>query len=175
MSSTNTNFNSEMEIEIDSEPSINKYNKYGQNIYEFQLCCRKCKYGLRNIYDKCKNSDCSLYLIDLINDTIGQVEEHVFEEDYLEEYNSELDNQLEDDILEQNISDKNTNIKVHEYYHNGDCVINKYGQCTKGWKYFCCCDYGIESYYTQCKIKTCSRFKHMEEENKTLTKDFKLL
>ena len=168
---TNTNFKREMKIEIESELNTN-INKYGQNIYEFQLCCKKCKYGLRNIYDKCKNSDCSLYLIDLINDTIGQVEEHVFEEDYLEEYNSELDNQLEDDILEQNISQ---NIKIHEYYHNGDCIINKYGQCTKGWKYFCCCDYGIESYYTQCKIKTCSRFKHMEEENKTLTKDFKLL
>ena len=90
----------------------------------------------------------------------------------MEEYNSELDNQIEDDILEQNISQ---NIKIHEYYHKGDCVFNNYGQCTKGWKYFCCCDYGIESYYTQCKIETCSRFKHMEEENKTLTKDFKLL
>jgi len=161
----------EMKIETESELNTN-INKYGQNIYEFQLCCKKCKYGLRNIYDKCKNSDCSLYFINLIDDTIVQVEEDIFKEDYLEEYNSELDNQLEDDILEQNISQ---NIKIHEYYHKGDCVINKYGQCTKGWKYFCCCDYGIESYYTQCKIETCSRFKHMEEENKTLTKDFKLL
>ena len=181
-----SSFKREMKIETESELNTN-INKYGQNIYEFQLCCKKCKYGLRHIYDKCKNSDCSLYFKDLIDDTIDQVEERVFEEDifredyseeykfkedYLEEYNSELDNQLEDDILEQNISQ---NIKIHEYYHNGDCVINKYGQCTKGWKYFCCCDYGIESYYTQCKIKTCSRFKHMEEENKTLTKDFKLL
>ena len=100
MSSTNTNFNSEMEIEIDSEPSINKYNKYGQNIYEFQLYCKKCKYGLRNIYDKCKNSDCSLYFKDLIDDTIDQFEERVFEEDiFREDYSEEY--KFKEDYLEE--------------------------------------------------------------------------
>ena len=56
MSSANTTIQSDMEPNTD---------KYGQNIYDFQLYCKECKYGLRNIYDKCKNSDCSLYLIDL--------------------------------------------------------------------------------------------------------------
>ena len=86
-----SNFKREMKIETESELNTN-INKYGQNIYEFQLCCRKCKYGLRNIYDKCKNSDCSLYLMDLINDTTAfeedYSEEYKFKEDYLEEYNS---------------------------------------------------------------------------------------
>ena len=66
----------EMKIELNTN-----INKYGQNIYEFQLCCKKCKYGLRSIYDKCKNSDCSMYLINLSDDTITQFEECVFEED----------------------------------------------------------------------------------------------
>ena len=84
MSSFTSEMKREMKIETESELNIN-INKYGQNIYEFQLCCRKCKYGLRNIYDKCKNSDCSLYLIDLINDSTA-FEENVFKEDYSDEY-----------------------------------------------------------------------------------------
>jgi hypothetical protein len=164
MSSANTT------IQIDMEPNT---NKCGQNIYDFQLYCKECKYGLRNIYDKCKNSDCCLYLKNLIKDVY---EKDIFKEDYLEECNSDPDNYYIDDILEENISQsKEINIKIHEYYHNGECVFNKYGQCTKGWKYFCCCEYGIESYYTQCNVKTCFRYKHMEEENKRKYDNFELL
>jgi hypothetical protein len=164
MSSSNTTIQSKI------EPNT---NKYGQNIYEFHLYCKECKYRLRNIYDKCKNSDCSLYLKHLMDDDSKEsiFEKDLFKEDFLEEYNSEPDNYVEDDILEQNIA----HIKIHEYFHNGECVFNKYGQCTKGWKYFCCCEYGIESYYTQCNVKTCFRYKHMKEENKRKYDNFELL
>jgi hypothetical protein len=161
---------SNITIQSDMEPNS---NKYGQNIYNFQLYCKECKYGLRNIYDKCKNSDCSLYLKHLMDDDSKEsiFEKDLFKEDYLEEYNSEPDNYVEDDFLEQNIA----HIKIHEYFHNGECVFNKYGQCTKGWKYFCCCEYGIESYYTQCNVKTCFRYKHIKEENKRKYDNFELL
>lgn len=160
----------EMNINTNSDTNI---NNYGQNIYDFQLYCKECKYGLRNIYDKCKNNNCSLYLKDLMEDVF---KEDIFKEDYLEEYNSEPDNHSEDDILELNLSQsKQKNIKIHEYFHNGECVFNKYGQCTKGWKYFCCCEYGIESYYTECNVKTCFRYKRMLEENKRKYDNFELL
>lgn len=61
-------------------------NIYGQCIYAFSLQCRKCKYGLKNIYDKCKNNNCSLYLQNI---TILTLENDIIEEDFLKEYISE--------------------------------------------------------------------------------------
>jgi hypothetical protein len=65
-------------------------NIYGQCIYAFNLQCRKCKYGLKNIYDKCKNKNCSLYLQNI---TISTLENDTIEveEDFLKEYISEED------------------------------------------------------------------------------------
>ena len=149
-------------------------NMYGQCIYEFSLYCQKCKYGLKHIYDKCKNDNCSLYLQNISNLTFKnnklENEKYFLEEDFLEEYNSE-EILSEKDILEENISEedileKYMEYKVHEYTHNGDCILNEYGQCKKGWRYFCCCGYGIEGYYSQCKVKKCPKYKSMEKEKK---------
>jgi hypothetical protein len=153
-------------------------NIYGQCIYEFSLYCQKCKYGLKNIYDKCKNNDCPLYLQNISNLTFKnnklENEKYFLEEDFLEEYNSEI--LSEKDVLEENISEetiseedileKYMEYKVHEYIHNGDCIMNEYGQCKKGWRYFCCCGYGIEGYYSQCQVKKCPKYKSMEKENR---------
>jgi hypothetical protein len=52
-------------------------NKYGQCNYDFVLYCKLCKYGLRNIYDKCKNKDCSQYLENMISPKKYTLEEDV--------------------------------------------------------------------------------------------------
>lgn len=153
-------------------------NIYGQCIYEFSLYCKKCKYGLKNIYDKCKNDNCPLYLQNIINFTLKnddlESDKYFLEEDFLEEYNSE-EFLSEKDILEENISEETTEedilekymeYKVHEYIHNGNCIMNEYGQCKKGWRYFCCCGYGIEGYYSQCQVKKCPKYKSLQKENK---------
>jgi hypothetical protein len=133
------------------------------------LYCKSCKYGLKNIYDKCKNRDCSLYLqnitnVNLENNAIEKYifEEYIFEEDILEEDN------LKEYNSEKNISEEdNTEYNIHEYLHNGDCIFNEYGQCKKGWRYFCSCGYGIEGYYSQCKSKNCSRNKITKKDTDT--------
>lgn len=94
-------------------------NKYGQCVCNFVLYCQICNYGLRNMYDKCKNNDCSQYLK---NNTIADSKEDISEEN----------------ILKQNIAEETSSIKKHEYFHYGDSISNKYEQCKKGWKYFCC-------------------------------------
>jgi len=94
-------------------------NTYGQCVYDFVLYCKICNYGLRNIYDKCKNNNCSQYLK---NNTITHAKEDI----------------LEENILEQNIPVETSFIKTHKYFHYGDSISNKYKQCKKGWKYFCC-------------------------------------
>lgn len=143
-------------------------NIYGQCIYEFSLYCQKCKYGLKNIYDKCKNNDCPLYLQNIINFTLKnddlndylESDKYFLEEDFFEE------NISEETISEEDILEKYMEYKVHEYTHNGDCIMNEYGQCKKGWRYFCCCGYGIEGYYSQCQVKKCPKYKSMEKENR---------
>jgi hypothetical protein len=155
-------------------------NMYGQCIYEFSLYCQKCKYGLKNIYDKCKNNNCPLYLQNIINFTLKnddlkndnlENDKYFLEEDFLEEYNSEeiLSEKdiLEETISEEDILEKYMEYKIHEYTHNGDCILNEYGQCKKGWRYFCSCGYGIEGYYSQCQVKKCPKYKSMEKEKKT--------
>ena len=46
--------------------------------------------------------------------------------------------------------------------HKGPCNINKYGQCTHSYKWFCCCGYGLPSYYDYCNVKSCTRYKKLQ-------------
>ena len=101
-------------------------NKYGQCIYKFVLYCQLCKYGLRNIYDKCKNTDCYLYMK---NNTILSVK------------NDTIENSTEDNLEEDNLSkNTNTNVQIDEYFHIGDCIFKVYNNCKQGCKYFCSCE-----------------------------------
>jgi hypothetical protein len=90
-----------------------------------------------------------------------------FQEDFLEKYNSEEISEkdiLEENISEEDILEKYTEYKTHKYFHSDDCIINEYGQCKKGWVYFCLCGYGIERYYTECKVITCSKYKGIQKD-----------
>lgn len=147
-----------------SHKSECKINMYGQCIYNFNLQCKNCKYGLKNIYDKCKNNECYLYMQKIIN---IDLENDIFEKDFLEEYISDEDN-FDEDNSDGNISEENIKHKTHEYFHYGPCMFNEYGQCKKGWRYFCSCGYGIGSYYDECKTKKCVRYKSTQKQSNNI-------
>jgi hypothetical protein len=71
-------------------------------------------------------------------------------------------------------NDINNWFETHIYFHPimQKCVFNKYGQCIKGYRYFCpYCDYGIGGMFSLCLNKDCSNsykfIEILEEDNKT--------
>jgi hypothetical protein len=52
------------------------------------------------------------------------------------------------------------------YLHAGECILNKYKQCEKGFKYTCFnCNYGLESMYDKCEVEECINQRNSREAN----------
>lgn len=61
---------------------------------------------------------------------------------------------------QQNMSKLYDNINIaHIYVHpvNEKCVFNNYGQCIKGFRYFCpYCNFGISGMFSYCQNPYCN-------------------